>query len=254
MTQDKNNIIKSNLSEAWLEAFEQLIEPSVKSIAPLSVTVTGINNGQAAEHSDIRQTLDAALEQIDKPSCQTVANTIFPRSLWNRSQDRQDLFDRYLYILPRIKQDPANRYGVYFERLIAFGLRGGDLPVNQLDHIIRTYLSGNHRHSALQAGIFDPCRDHSNQRQRGFPCLQQIAFNANHQKEELVVTGFYAKQYVFEKAYGNYLGLCALGEFMAHEMGLELKQVTCIASVAELGRSIGKREAQNLLETLLNQR
>ena len=37
------------------------------------------------------------------------------------------------------------------------------------------------------------------------------------------MTGFYATQYVVERAYGNYLGLCRLGEFMAHEMGLKAR-------------------------------
>ena len=190
---------------------------------------------------------------MGKPPCQTVANTIFPSSLWNRSIDRVVFFERYQKILPRIQKDRANRYGVYFERLIAFGNREKNEPVNQLEHIIQTYQGGNHRHSALQAAIFNPYRDHSNSRQRGFPCLQQIAFDTDYQNKHLTVTGFYAKQYIFDKAYGNYLGLCALGEFMAHEMGLELKQVICIASVANLGNSITKSRAHRLLNEMTRQ-
>ena len=55
--------------------------------------------------------------------------------------------------------------------------------------------------------------------------------------DSLAVTGFYAKQHMFERAYGNYLGLCHLGRFMAHEMGLTLSQVVCIATPAARDRS-----------------
>ena len=77
-------------------------------------------------------------------------------------------------------------------------------------------------------------KDHTNQRQRGFPCLQHVAF-APQGADGLAVTGFYVTQYIFERAYGNYLGLCRLGRFMAQEMGKQLTQVTCVASPAKGG-------------------
>jgi hypothetical protein len=105
--------------------------------------------------------------------------------------------------------------------------------VNQLAHIVDTYQRGNHRHSALQAAIVDPTVDHSHQRQRGFPCLQQVAFGATD--GQLEVTGFYALQHHITKSYGNYLGLCWLGRFMAQQMNLQLVRVTCVSSMLELG-------------------
>ena len=85
--------------------------------------------------------------------------------------------------------------------------------------------------------------DHTNQRRRGFPCLQQVAF-APTGDDGLAVTGFYAKQHMYERAYGNYLRLCRLGRFMAHEMGLTLSQVVCIATPAARHRS--KRDLAEL--------
>lgn len=142
-------------------------------------------------------------------------------------------------MLPTIKKaDPRNRNGTYFERMIAFGSDPGESDsgkINQLEHIISTYTErGNHRRSALQASIFDPAKDHTHQRQRGFPCLHQVSF-IPLENDKLAVTGFYATQYLFEKAYGNYLGLHNLGRFMAHELGLELAQLNCIASVVKRG-------------------
>jgi hypothetical protein len=47
-------------------------------------------------------------------------------------------------------------------------------------------------------------------------------------------------QYLFERAYGNYLGLARLGEFMAHEMGLRLERVVCFSAVAKLEVSLSQ--------------
>jgi hypothetical protein len=78
--------------------------------------------------------------------------------------------------------------------------------------------------------------------------MQQVAF-APYGNDELAVTGFYAKQYLFERAYGNYLGLCNLGRFVAHELGLRLTKVTCVAGVATMG-NIKKRDLEDLLQEL----
>ena len=106
--------------------------------------------------------------------------------------------------------------------------------LNQLEHIIQTWSTGNARRTALQPAVFDPHVDHTKQRQRSFPCLQPVAF-AGDGIGELSLTGFYAIQYVFERAYSNYLGLYHLDRFMTHEMGLTLSQVTCIATPAVRG-------------------
>lgn len=242
----------SNLSVAWAKAFIRVVEE--REIAPLTVAIRGLTDGNPLEVASIRHLLDEALRGEEKPlSCHKVANTIFPISLWNSQEDRQQLYDRYLRIMPRVLRERRNRYGVYFQRLIAFGCdsacEGG---VNQLEHIIQTWCGGNRRRSALQAGIFDPRKDHTNQRQRGFPCLQQVMF-APQGTDGLGVTGIYATQYIFQRAYGNYLGLYRLGQFMAQEMNRQLTQVTCMASPAKLGKTKGSlqelaREVRRILD------
>lgn len=163
-------------------------------------------------------------------------NAIFPHSMWN-SNDKDDartLFARFDRAWPRTKRCSQNRRGSYFRRLTAFRPVGPSKAVNQLEHIAKTYRRGNHRRSALQAAIFDPALDHTHSRRLGFPCLHQIAFTPVGDAA-LAMTGFYATQYLFDRAYGNYLGLCRLGRFMARQMGLQLSRLSCIASVAQLG-------------------
>lgn len=245
MTSNPLFIQDTDLSRAWARAFLEAMKPGRGEILPLVVTVTGFADDQPTENPAIRCAIDGALLKMGEFSCDTVASTIFPQSLWNPEESRDQLFERYLRILPRLrKMEKRNRYGLYFERLIAFGPQ----KINQLDHIISTYQGGNHRRSSLQASIFDPAVDHTNQRQRGFPCMQQISF-APSGGGELTITGFYAIQHLFERAYGNYLGLCNLGRFVAHELDLRLTQMTCVAGVAKLG-NVNKADLRDLLRKL----
>jgi hypothetical protein len=231
MTSSSLCIQDNDLSRAWANAFLEAMKTGKGEILPLVVTVSGFTDGQPIETSAIRCALDDSLAKMGEFSCQTVASTIFPLSLWNPQESRERLFERYGQILPRLRKiETHNRYGRYFERLIAFGPQ----KINQIDHIIRTYQGGNHRRSALQASIFDPSVDHTNQRQRGFPCMQHVIF-APYGDHELAITGFYATQHLFERAYGNYLGLYNLGCFIAHELDLRLTQMTCVAGAAKIG-------------------
>jgi thymidylate synthase len=245
MTSKPLFIQDTDLSCAWAKAFLEAMKPGRGEILPLVVTITSFAEGRPAENAAIRCVLDETLAKMGEFSCETVASTIFPQSLWNPGESRVHLFERYRHILPHLrKMETHNRYGLYFERLIAFGPQ----KINQLNHIINMYHSGNHRRSSLQASIFDPAVDHTNQRQRGFPCMQHVAF-APFGDGELAITGFYAIQHLFERAYGNYLGLCNLGRFVAHELGLRLTQMTCVAGVAKIG-NVNKGDLRDLLRKL----
>lgn len=229
-------IEEQNLSLAWARAFMELMEPGCSELGPLIVRIHGFE-GMPDEHSDIRQRLDEELQRHGELSCHTVAGTIFPESMWNPAleDDAATLYRRYRLAWPGIRKCPKNRNGVYFRRLTAYQPKGAVDPINQLKEIVEIYRSGCHRRSALQASIIDPSHDLSSSRQRGFPCLQQVGFLPNG--HELEVTAFYPMQYHFEKSYGNYLGLCHLGRFMAKQMGLRFTSLTCVASVLKRGNS-----------------
>lgn len=240
MDNDKQNyIIDNNLTYAWGKALSLLLAPGVKEVQPLFITINNIENNTPKEDLTVRANLDKILVQRKKNNCHTVANTVFPKSLWNPNKNRELLFTRFKKIYPLIlKNDTTGKkYGRYFNRMIRFGTTN----VNQLDHLIKTRVEKkNNRRSALQASIFDPLLDHTDQRMRGFPCLQQVSF-APLDNGKLSVTGYYPYQYIFDRAYGNYLGLCWLGHFVAHELGMELGVMNCVAGIADLG-GIGKTD------------
>jgi len=219
-----------NLSRAWLRAFVATYESPGHEALGLAVEIRAPDQ-TLREESGIRRSLDRALAGLHTNSpkrtagVETVASTIFPKSLWNPSLPRDRLFSRYRRVLPFLKRDPRNAHGMYFERF---------LQHDQLDHVIRTRVeAGNNRRSAYQLSVFDPSVDHGDWRQRGFPCLQQVSFVPDRDAGDVQVFAYYATQTMFEKAYGNYLGLWDLGRFVAHCWGLKMTGLTCIAAVAK---------------------
>lgn len=251
-----NPIHGKNLSEAWAQTFITCMNTSGKIIAPaiVSFDVTDDDNSWHLEIPEIRQSLDKQLTDFgiisaNQSNIETVAGTIFPESIWKRCHGCGDnLFAEYTKMWPFISRCTPNARGTYFRRLTAFG----EQKTNQLKNIIDAWNHKIYRHSALQAGIFDPAQDHRETPYLGFPCLQQVVFHTEGTKgsEGMAVIAFYANQLLLEKAYGNYLGLYWLGRFMAGEMGLNLRGVTCIATNLSLSTKHGKQECRPLLEKL----
>jgi hypothetical protein len=68
----------------------------------------------------------------------------------------------------------------------------------------------------------------------------------------IAITGFYPSQHIFDRAYGNYLGLAHLGRFICDQTGLELRRITCIATRPMLG-STAKSAVQALEAIVSNQ-
>jgi hypothetical protein len=233
-----------SISETWKQAVTLANASTGHEACALVATVTGLSGGGPQEDAGIRARLDQSLLANGNSCVETVAGTIFPQSLWNPAAPRELLFARYGRIFPRIRRHPKNRRGTYFQRMIAYPTPAQD-SFNQLDQVINTYRSGNHRRSALQAGIIVPQLDLNNARQLGFPCMHQVAFLPDRDQRYLQVVGFYPLQYLYERAYGNYLGLVRLGRFMAHEMGLELESMSCISVIAKM------EAPQNILAAVL---
>jgi hypothetical protein len=225
-------IRESNLSAAWARAFLAVMRRGVSGISPLSIEVVGLHHDSPDEVPAIRERLDEELTRLDRYDCHTVANTIFPCNIWESSNDRHEFYARYRRMLPRLMRHRENRNGLYFERMIAFG--EGPQEGNQLEHLIRIWGEGVRRPTAFVANVFDPARDHTRQRRRGFPCLHHVTFTPLG-RGGLGINASYPIQFLFERGYGNYLGLFRLGRFVAHELKRELTQLTCSIGTARLG-------------------
>lgn len=242
----------TDVSLAWSQAFLHAMRTASRDIRPIVLTVGGFDPPLPPVDSHIRKLVDNVLARAGMYRTHVSAMTIFPFTMWlRRGQPSCGEFSSLCIdrLLPRLrKRDRHNRYGTYFERMMAFrGTRNSsERVVNQLQHVIDLLRSGRRRprQSALQVACFDPAKDHTGQAVRGFPCLQQVAF-AYDQDGGLCVNAFYPTQYIFDRAFGNYLGLCHLGYFVARETGLTLRQMTCF-----IGRPLLGTVSKSTLRTL----
>lgn len=237
-------ISRNSVSHAWGELFISLLDLPKRSTPPLLLSIDQDGQSSAKEVPAIRSALEQALFQQDAVSVDSTAFTIFPYKMWVR-RGRPDMTSFgstcTKRVLPRLKKlDRRNVHGTYFSRMMAWEQRDvhSTTEVNQLAHIVHllTRSSKRPRHSATQIAVLDPLRDHTGQAVRGFPCLQQVAIGLTDDGE-LDVTAFYPTQYVFERAYGNYLGLCHLGLALAHCAGLKFARLQVFVNRPTLGDS-----------------
>lgn len=237
----------TNISTAWCKILEQIVNHSGNEISPMILTLT-----QFEETDSVRKILDDHLSKNGLDPISTVSETIFPQSLYNRyGNNRTELYNKYLRNLPRIKAtDRRNRKGTYFERLIAFGKDNDLTKVNQLEIIITSLEQETKikRRSKLQAAIFDPLNDHTNEMFQGFPCLQHVTFYKS-ETGGLILNSFYAIQWLYQRAYGNWLGLVNLGRFIAKEANMKFERFNCFVGVESLDH-LTKLQAKKLLEEI----
>jgi hypothetical protein len=239
-----STIHANSVTEAWKQVVQACLENRGREIVALTVE---IKSEDQPDDPCFRRELNDVLKRSGKATVETVSRTIFPSGLWNPAKPRSDLLARYNRILPKLRKCRLNQRGIYFERLVRYPLqKRGKAFKNQLEFIINTFVTKkNHRRSALQASIYHPFLDASDSPRLGFPCLQQLAFVPT-QSGMLTVIAFYPLHYIFERAYGNYLGLAQLGKFMAAEMGLRYDRLICVAGVAKLEVPAGKLRPLNL--------
>lgn len=228
-------IADTNVSRAWSQLLLRVLKGAGTEVAPLVLSVAASAAGGLVEDAVVRRALDGLLKRKRRRSVEDVAFTIFPQRLWAMCDDRARLFDLYIATLPRWQAltKRLNRRGLYFERMVKYGR--GPCNGNQLEWLLSQYGSRpSVRRSMLQVALFDPARDHVADAQLGFPCLQQVSFEPT--AAGLVVNAFYATQQIFDKAYGNYVGLAQLGAFMAQQMQMRLARLNVMAGIAKLDR------------------
>lgn len=255
-------IVHDNLSHAWNEALQYLVARDGKAVH----LAVGIRRPLDAEDQTIRETLDAFVEERRQSGkrvwpTSTVANTMFPSAFYRR--DRDDARER-LYALhakaQRIQERMRDSEN-YFNRLVAYPTAEGE-TFNQLEYIVDRLVTqrkprkrGGPLASAYEIGLTIPGGDlrvqapGQDRKTMGFPCLSQISLTLDG--DVLNLAAMYRNQYFVTRAYGNYLGLARIGDFIATEVGVELGEVMCVATHADVQfGDIGAGRVQQLARTL----
>jgi thymidylate synthase len=148
---------------------------------------------------------------------------------------------------PRLRRYPGNTHGTYFGRLVAYpGAKKAE--IDQVGNIIsrlRQQSSGKApMTAAYEADLAHPADGavpaellvHAADRDnlyRGFPCLSHCSFQLDRDGR-VHGAALYRSHYMFERAYGNYLGLGRLLAYIADQAGLARGTLTVMAGHAHL--------------------
>lgn len=178
--------------------------------------------------------VDAFLRSKDVKPIETVANTIFPYSLYRR-YGAPAFFDRFTNnVLPKARRPGERWSGYYFERMINMPREGGGAPINQLVDITKRLRNPSVRaRNKFELSIFDPTRDVDDSPYGG-QCLSFGSFklrkDGDHERLDLTV--MYRNHFYVEKLLGNLIGLGRLMEFVAREGGASVGELTVISTHA----------------------
>jgi hypothetical protein len=242
-----HTISHDTISHAWNDAFQRLVANGGKAVH-LAVAIA---RPLDPEEETIRSALDAFIEERRAAGSpiwpvSTVANTIFPAAFYRpeRENARQRLYDLHAKA-QRIQQRMPNPEN-YFNRLVAYPAPGSE-PFNQLEYIVDRLVRqrkprkggrGGALSSAYEVGLTVPDGGElrvqapgQDRRLMSFPCLSQISFTL--EGDTLNLAALYRNQYFVTRAYGNYLGLARIGDFISREVGVELGEIVCLATHAD---------------------
>lgn len=252
----------SNISDAWVKALSALAAEKNHEIVNLTVTI----ENPGLEVLNVRRRLDLAVAELkaagqlgfDK-SVHTVANTIFPVSLYRAG--RADAF--YTAVQESQKRRAGSitswgaKSGTYAGRLVMYPTYGrGEL--NQIKRIIE-YLDADKNYrdryemslvceppdthpadgaTSASASTFVPGYDTAT---RGGQCLSHISLNVTEGR--LSMTALYRHQTFVVRAYGNFLGLARLQHFLVQESkkDLQVGELMVVASHAEIEQSAAQQ-------------
>ena len=217
---------------AWIRVVEKLLSRPGHDAYYVTVRLT--------EPLERETAIEAAYENlVDRrglPSIDGVAATIFPRSFYqfNCRRDRHVLYARY----PEFRTRALRLFGKrtafsYLSRLISWQPVGVNAPINQLE----TFITRMREHKAKREAWYfyptiDPTRD-LNKIMSG-PCLTAIDLKYEIEHNTLNLYASYRDHEFAEKAFGNYVGLCHLLEFLCEQTEARLGAVTCVSLRARI--------------------
>lgn len=232
----------STISDAWRATVLGIDRTTDRK---LFHTVTRVEHPAAPEDSDLRASLDALLAQRTQSTVETVANTLFPAAMADRTKNMNELAQRYRNLYPTIRKFPHNSHGTYFGRMVSYpspsdGLDQLTALVTRLHQQLETKANMS---TPYEMTIESPSDDEDTAatdsgaglgvahthtagegRLRAFPCMSLLSFQTDARR--LHAFAHYRYEYLIEKGYGNYLGISRLQQFIAEELGLEVGVLT----------------------------
>ncbi len=236
---------QQSCARAWVAAASSIIKKGDEGYN----VVIDVENPCDHDASDnaVITLVDKFLKAHDENPIITVANTIFPQSLYEKygapefyAIDHRD-YDRLT---------STRRWGRYFERMTRHLKAEGNTynPLQDLiDKMRRQEDAGIRYTAAYELAVYDPLRD--GRSLYGGQCLSFISFKL-HPERGLMLAAMYRNHTYITRCLGNLIGLGRLQAFVAKEAGVKLGSLTCISTHALLdaGDSWTITEARELVQ------
>ena len=232
---------EDNVSVAWLKAIEHLVDCGGECFN----SMVNIENPTQTELT-IHTAYEQLLSNHGLLSLKQVKYTIFPHSLYlqvNRDPDR--LFERYnrvggVYDGLRRRYSRKFGWGSYFRRMTCYPVSdeyGNTTFVNQLGEIIHMLQDRTRTYKAAYTiSLQIPGTD--GRRIMGGPCLNYIALQLSKPRV-MNVLAVYRNHDFIQRAYGNYLGLGYVMEFICDQTGYSMGRLRCLSSHASIANIAG---------------
>lgn len=165
-----------------------------------------------------------------------VAYTIFPYGFYYLDRDSERLYKKYWRFFKYTRKKDHSGWGTYFERMISYPIE--NKKVDQLGNIIKSINNSTRDfRAAYTMIILKP--GFENTKLLGSPCLNYLAVRTEPSSSGRAINllAVYRNHDFLERAYGNYLGLCKLLEYIAYETVSNIGKVTCMSSHAFVNAS-----------------
>jgi len=236
---------QKSCARAWVAAATALIKAGGATFN----VVIDVSSPDAHDSTDneIITITDRFLKAHDVQPIISVANTIFPQSLYD-GFGSPEFYDVYHRNFDRLA---GKGWGRYFERVTRHQRVDGRTynPLQSMIDKLRQQNRGRMYSSAYELAVYDSLRD--GRFFRGGQCLSFLSFKVNTE-HGLNLTAMYRNHTYIARCLGNLIGLGRLQSFVAKEAGLELGSLTCISTHAELdtgkgGKGWGIKDARRLV-------
>lgn len=163
-----------------------------------------------------------------------VQHTIFPTQIYKKAKDREHLYKYYWKFFNISRKMPHSGWGTYFQRMISYDTNG--VKIDQLGDIIDSINNRSKNYGASFVMVIPyPSKDHK--KKMGAPCLNYITVQVEKDSyaqngRKISMLAVYRNHDFRERAYGNYLGLCDLLNYICSETNSSIGYLTCISSHA----------------------
>lgn len=243
--------VKPQLScaSAWLAAVKKVNAADGHEAHNVIIGVADPVSRLGADSAVIAE-VDSFLRNHDHHSVETVANTIFPRSTFDKHGSPK-FYDVYLEeVYPRIKKSQGD-WGRYFERMISFPMQKKGEDINPLKDIVekmKRQVGGDRCFkNVYELTIFDPIRDAGPVMNR--QCLSFLSFKlTDDEPRKLLLTAIYRNHYYMERLLGNLIGLGRLMEFIAKDVKIDIGDLTIVSTHAEIDSAAPRPQIIALLD------